>query len=618
MILKFQQGGVTAPPLVSYQPVMSPAQETTGTTDTTSKKTETTDLTDKDLLTMLEKLQGLPSDMTSLVNTLQNFYIDQQYSPFPNTSNIASRYLQTLFQMQTANFNKKEYDSAFDIVSKNGGINEIAINDRGQVFCMNNEGDFKLLTVDQLKSNSEYQPLTNSDLLNFRAYSPQLAYNNDILKVVKNGIGMETVTKMIQDNISNLGTSTESSEGYAKMKSQQLITGLQDFINAQEQSGNYDATVDNLYKSKLLTKNQAMQSQQALAYIYRTLPENAKTLLKTKTQNGTDSEAIELVSTLVNSKLDYSREFSLDLDKKANNSSADKTAKDKSQNMTLATMIQMDKGTPTKIPIVPGTSDIMISDATMYPVTKHNGDSVGVTSLDSVAKDSAITGLFDFSQVTFGDQMVEMGGLQNIVVDGSSLYKVYLPIDQEKAAKGIITPNLTQLAQLELARNKVKETGATTPEEINNIYTEYGLPPLYISEEEFTNYYRPFGIMNGAALSDAFSDPQSARVGSPMLEEITNENDINNYWNILKGANSKDKFSSKGILDSFTEFFGGDGTYQQMFKGLVFLPLKTNDLNYGNMVGGEKLTENQVMQNQIKYQQEQRIKTYKPQGQLQL
>lgn len=618
MILKFQQGGVAAPPLVSYQPVMSPAQETTGTADTTSKKTETTDLTDKDLLTMLEKLQGLPSDMTSLVNTLQNFYIDRQYSPFPNTSNIASRYLQTLFQMQTANFNKKEYDNAFDTVSKNGGINEIAINDRGQVFCMNNEGDFKLLTVDQLKSNSEYQPLTNSDLLNFRAYSPQLAYNNDILKVVKNGIGMETVTKMIQDNISNLGTSTESSEGYAKMKSQQLITGLQDFINAQEQSGNYDATVDNLYKSKLLTKNQAMQSQQALAYIYRTLPENAKTLLKTKTQNGTDSEAIELVSTLVNSKLNYSREFSLDLDKEASNSSADKTVKDKSQNMTLATMIQMDKGTPTKIPIVPGTSDIMISDATMYPVTKHNGDSVGVTSLDSVAKDSAITGLFDFSQVTFGDQMVEMGGLQNIVVDGSSLYKAYLPIDQEKAAKGIITPNLTQLAQLELARNKIKETGATTPEEINNIYTEYGLPPLYISEKEFTNYYRPFGIMNGAALSDAFSDPQSARVGSPMLEEITDENDINNYWNIIKGTNSKDKFSSKGILDSFTEFFGGDGTYQQMFKGLVFLPLKTNDLNYGNMVGGEKLTANQVMQNQIKYQQEQRIKTYKPQGQLQL
>ena len=29
-----------------------------------------------------------------------------------------------------------------------------------------------------------------------------------------------------------------------------------------------------------------------------------------------------------------------------------------------------------------------------------------------------------------------------------------------------------------------------------------------------------------------------------------------------------------------------------MFKGLVFLPLKTNDLNYGLMVGGEKPTEN--------------------------
>ena len=85
-------------------------------------------------------------------------------------------------------------------------------------------------------------------------------------------------------------------------------------MNAQQQSGNYNATVDNLYKGKLLTKNQAMQAQAALSYIYSTLPANAKTLLKTKTQNGTDAEAIELVQTLINSRLSSTTDFSLDLD----------------------------------------------------------------------------------------------------------------------------------------------------------------------------------------------------------------------------------------------------------------------------------------------------------------
>jgi len=51
------------------------------------------DLTDKDLLKMMEKLEGLPNDMQAVTSLLQGFYIDQQYSPFPNTTNIASRYL---------------------------------------------------------------------------------------------------------------------------------------------------------------------------------------------------------------------------------------------------------------------------------------------------------------------------------------------------------------------------------------------------------------------------------------------------------------------------------------------------------------------------------------------
>jgi len=44
-------------------------QETTGTTDTKTSKEEE-DLTDKDLLKMLDKLNGLPSDMTVLTNAL--------------------------------------------------------------------------------------------------------------------------------------------------------------------------------------------------------------------------------------------------------------------------------------------------------------------------------------------------------------------------------------------------------------------------------------------------------------------------------------------------------------------------------------------------------------------
>lgn len=118
MILRLQQGGNALPPLVSYQPVTVTGGAATGASAAPSDNQETTDLTDKDLLKMLEKLDGLPSDMAVLTQTLQNFYIDQQYSPFPSTSNIASRYLQALNQMKIANFNRKEYDDAFSTVDK--------------------------------------------------------------------------------------------------------------------------------------------------------------------------------------------------------------------------------------------------------------------------------------------------------------------------------------------------------------------------------------------------------------------------------------------------------------------------------------------------------------------
>ena len=106
MILKYQQGGSAVPPLVSYQPVTVTGGRQEAPVENDQ---ENANLTDKDLLTMLEKLDGLPSDMAVLTQTLQNFYIDQQYDQFPNTSNIASRYLQALSQMKEANFNKKEY-----------------------------------------------------------------------------------------------------------------------------------------------------------------------------------------------------------------------------------------------------------------------------------------------------------------------------------------------------------------------------------------------------------------------------------------------------------------------------------------------------------------------------
>ena len=88
MILKLQQGGYAVPPLVSYQPVIISGQQETPTTSSSKSSSTDNDLTDKDMLKMLEKLDGLPSDMSVLEKSLRNFQIDQKSGLYPDTSNV--------------------------------------------------------------------------------------------------------------------------------------------------------------------------------------------------------------------------------------------------------------------------------------------------------------------------------------------------------------------------------------------------------------------------------------------------------------------------------------------------------------------------------------------------
>ena len=128
--------------------------------------------------------------------------------------------------MKIANFNRKQYDDAFTIVSKNGGINELAINERGQLICINKDGDFEYFFPEELKENPGYSPVTNSELLRWRAYSLELANNNKILGIVANGIGIKSVIDYIGGIISNLGTNSEVIEEFTSTSSKEVLSGL--------------------------------------------------------------------------------------------------------------------------------------------------------------------------------------------------------------------------------------------------------------------------------------------------------------------------------------------------------------------------------------------------------
>lgn len=595
MIFKFTQGGSAVPPLVSYEPVMITDDGTSEIDNTKESSKESSDLTDKDLLKMLEKLDGLPNDMQVLTETLQNFYIDQQYSPFPNTVNIASRYLQALFLMRTANFNRKQYDNAFNIVSNNGGINELAINERGQLICANRDGDFKYLLPEQLKDNPEYVPVYNAELLKMRAYSPELANNNEVLSIVSNGIGMKSILELISKVITDLGSTTKVEEGFTSTSSKELLNGLKAFqkasLEASKNGQNFDGTVNNLYKGKLLTQSQAEQAEAALRFIYRSLTPNAQTLLKVKASQPTEEGAIQMLGELIQSKITNRTEFTMTIDtptSKTTNGSP-KSGTFDAIKLDPVSLLQAGYGQKQTITILTGKgrqNGIQVPTVSM-PIVSKDGQSMGVGTLSDVAT-SGFTGYLDLENVTMGGVRIDPTGFQNVAVNGTQLYTAYLPIDLEKYNDtGNIRPDIDMLKRLKVAQDEIKEGNITDKSKINQIYQKHKLPAMFDGNGNVLTNYQKFALINGAAIQQAFQE--NAEVAE-WLSETTDENIVNNVLNIIQKGRGKEERIQFNKKNWYNGMFN---SYDHVYKGTIFIPVNEDYFTYSAAMG-ESLTPGQA------------------------
>lgn len=595
MIFKFQQGGSAIPPLVSYEPVMVTDDGTSEIDTTKESSKESSDLTDKDLLKMLEKLDGLPNDMQVLTETLQNFYIDQQYSPFPNTVNIASRYLQALFLMRTANFNRKQYDNAFNIVSNNGGINELAINERGQLVCVNSDGDFKFLLPEQLKDNPGYAPVYNAELLKMRAYSPELANNNEVLSIVSNGIGMKSILELVSQAITDLGSTTKVDEGFTSTSSKELLNGLKAFqkasLEASKNGQNFDGTVDNLYKGKLLTQSQAEQAEAALRFIYRSLTPNAQTLLKVKASQPTEEGAVQMLGELIQSKITNRTEFTMTIDtptSKTTNGSP-KSGTFDAIKLDPVSLLQAGYGQKQTITILTGEgrqNGIQVPTVSM-PIVSKDGQSMGVGTLSDVAT-SGFAGYLDLENVTMGGVRIDPTGFQNVAVNGTQLYTAYLPIDLEKYSDtGNIRPDIDMLKRLKVAQDEIKEGNITDKNKINQIYQKHKLPAMFDGNGNVLTNYQKFALINGAAIQQAFQE--NAEVAE-WLSETTDENIVNNVLNIIQKGRGKEERIQFNKKNWYNGMFN---SYDHVYKGTIFIPVNEDYFTYSAAMG-ESLTPGQA------------------------
>lgn len=615
IIPKMQSGG-GMPPFTYYTPVTVPDTSgtvTTGDTTSTSDGSDTTkgQITDKDLMTMIKDIDGLPNDMNNLVESLSNFYTmgNLFYDGKINTSRLSNQYLSALRKVKVANFNKEQFDLAQKKAGENGGLSEIAITPTGKLIVQDQEGELKQITSDEYVNNKDkYYALTNSNLLSLRANSPQFAFNNDILSVVENGIGMSAVTSIIDEAIANLGTNSISKEGYSARQESQITKGIEILQEAASKGVSLEGiSLDGLYKTKLITKDQYQQAQQAVKYIYNMLPSNARTLLEVKSGNVDNPKqgSLDLIANLVMSKTTSDIDFQLDYQDDLNPDGSSKKSNTDSTDVKsnpLLNMIQGIGGEDTSIVMNPGSAYQQSVNGKSYSAQDmSNSQYITQTSLQDMLVRSGVGNIVSQNgAITFGDQQISVDNLKNIVYRGTGLKRAILP---SKVENGKVVVDLSLVGEYQAAQSEMEQIPENTSDvernkQLAQILHNHGLDELLDPSTGLPNPRR-FSVF---LVTDGYATSKDDVVKkSDYVEEIDADDKL--YDDINRALSTKDNPYEADA----PSWYPGDwfGWYDDVFSGTIYIPISTNQLQ-GIQGFGDQVKQETAYNQEANYQRAQK------------
>lgn len=586
------------PPYLTYGPFV-PANQ--GTIETTSKDTKEEEkssddskLSDKDLMLMLKEMDGLPNDISVIISNLRNMNQLQQVLPSKNTAfKLVDIYLNSLYRSKVANFNKKAFDETYKKAQTNDALSEFAITDSGQLVAQNKETkqldyisvEDYLQNPDKFGSKGKYAILTNSNLLNFRAYSPEFSFNNGVFSIVENGIGLQKVQELVKNNLQNLGKTKYESPFSVYQYNGKVLQGAEILKQLQDKGLMGSTLEDGVYEGKYITENQKEQAMAALNYIYRTLPTNAQTLLKLRSGDAKDptNGAIQLLYSLITSttsnntslSLDYNSQRSNDLKKKTKDLENSEDGLDDIK-YNAAAQFTMGMGYASVYTMYDGTSDGLNLYSTEMPVTKNNNNIGRSTLLDLTSSDFG--GILDFNSASMGGLTLTQAGFNKVMTDGIA-HQVDMIIDQKALSRGKIIPDFRLFKKKEKADAYIKQQGIDKRDfnKINEIYRQFELPLLYNDKGELnTQMYAKFAVFNSTALSTAFTEDQITDVTfNDFLKELT-DIDEENALAEFKSVDDKLKYDGKSVWDSVMPFLND---HDSVYEGTVFIPIKSHVLN---------------------------------------
>lgn len=590
-IPKFQQGGGFESLFTIYKPVQtdSPrrAQEPSrrGSASKDKDDSDKGKLTEKDLFTMLKDLDGLPNDMQQLVGSLTSTLRMTSLMGNPDISGLATTYLSNLYKLKQAKFNKEQYDETYKIAVQKGSLNEVAITTNGAILVYDQNKQLTQITPEQwaeARGSNEYTPVTNANLLWLRAHDPSFINDNRILQTVENGVGLDQVHKMIKDRFAELGKTETGQENFyqkgAAVKGAEIIERML----ALGPEGYYKIQTE-------LSQTDERQVAAALEYIYTTLPDNAKTRLRIETKDGSHDSALGIINSMIFRTLDTKSKNTVSYvgsEEKLTGTSGKKgTTKDLETN--TATRWLMGLGNQENFVINLGGSSSFVVRANTMPLVKMSGDYLGVNSTLQQMTEGQFSSVLDLRNASMGMKTIDPTFFGQVVLSDGKISSIDFPFIEQN---GVIVPDLSPetRSKKDRADARIRERGInlSNPADvkqnyqvINEIYQNEGLPPAYDAEgNPNLQSWRRFGVINAKASNKALGMDQWD--SSPLLEEDTNDANVQNFISITKDENWDD--------NSYMGLSGVD----HLYKGTVWIPVQ---VSYQAALASQKMDAGEAM-----------------------
>ena len=599
---KFQKGGGFEPYFTIYNPIQTESprqssQQGRSARGSSSDDSEKGKLTEKDFFSMIKEIDGLPNEMMQLVtNLMDTFRLSNLTGIDPG--NLATTYLQNLYQVTIASQNKAKFDEAIKAASTNGAMAEPAISMDGNLVIQDEDGKLGTVKLETyLADPAKYKNrvMTVSNLAYYRQYDPSLINNQSSFDIISNSMGFESFQKLIDQAKVSLGSSEYKSNGMFQYdaKARQGLEVLQSLQESDQARAIGAVTAEGLYKYNIIDKTQLGQIKALTTYMRAVLPDRAKTWAALKLGTADKEKAAEdlVFQYLIGSN---TTSHSFDIDYKGTMDHVMGKTKSKSEEEpkeTFLTSLQKGQGGryETRQLNLGNQSSFKVSGTVYSSFMDQEGKTLTDTNLADLLAKTGIAGITNTRSITFGDNLVNPNSMSHIAVENNGGFWAALPCIKKGDE---VTPNFELMESFDsLVQEVNRELEDTASYEERQALLEkkiQGKPELQdllnMAGKLDTSKVAPFFIIDGIASDLNFTFKN--KNGQPISEKrnplisVTEDKEDETYF--LKATESPDYKANDSLWRSII----GHNT---LYRSNIFIPVQTTNRLAAIIFSGQKI-----------------------------